>query len=245
MRRGPLVLAGLVLLSLIASIASQDPGSDSPIPSIENKGPRGLGVLAAWLREGGGTVIGHEAPLTQLPPEVRVVVIAAPAAQELMADEVEALKGFVSRGGTLVYLVARAFPQPVLNEWLGVTSGPVAPLVTEPGLEDVGGTTVSVTFAAGLVEGAKRFRLSADSTVSVLDERAVPVTSDHALWWLRHGAGEVWLAAGPDLAENARLELADNALFWGHLATRGAIAFDDPRRIDLVDLPTLRAAAGL
>lgn len=228
MKRGPLILAGLVLLSLIASLAAQEPGSDSPIPSIENKGPRGLAVLAAWLREAGGaTVSGHDAPLTQLPPEVRVVVIAAPAAQELKADEVDALKRFVWGGGTLVYLVARTFPQPVLNEWLAVTAGPVAPLVTEPGLEDVGGTTVTVTFAAGLLEGAKRLRLSADSMVSALDEHAVPVTSDHAVWWLRQGAGEVWLAAGPDLAENARLELADNARFWGHLASRGPIAFDE------------------
>jgi hypothetical protein len=228
MRRGPLILAGLVLLSLIASIAAQEPGSDSPIPSIENKGPRGLAVLAAWLREAGGaTVLGHDAPLTQLPPEVRVLVIAAPAAQELKADEVQALERFVTGGGTLVYLVARAFPQPVLNEWLRVTGGPTAPLVTEPGLQDVGGTTVSVTFAAGLLEGAKRLRLSADSMMHVLDPQAVPVTSDDAVWWLRRGAGEVWLAAGPDLAENARLELADNALFWGHLAQRGTIAFDE------------------
>ena len=228
MRRGPLILAGLVLLSLIASLAAQEPGSDSPIPSIENKGPRGLAVLASWLREGAGaTVIGHDAPLTELPPEVRVVVIAAPVAQELKADEVNALERFVTGGGTLVYLMARTFPQPVLNEWLNVSPGPVAPLVTEPGLEDVGGTTVSVTFAAGLLEGAKRLRLSADSMVSAHDEHAVPVTSDQALWWLRRGSGEVWLAAGPDLAENARLELADNALFWGHLAGRGAIAFDE------------------
>ena len=129
MRRGPLILAGLVLLSLIASIASQEPGSDSPIPSIENKGPRGLGVLAAWLRESGTSVIGHDAPLTQLPPEARVVVIAAPSAQELKADEVTALEHFVSGGGTLVYLMGRTSPQPVLNEWLRVAGGPVAPLV--------------------------------------------------------------------------------------------------------------------
>ncbi len=227
MRRGPLILAGLVLLSLIASIASQEPGSDSPIPSIENKGPRGLGVLAAWLRESGTSVIGHDAPLTQLPPEARVVVIAAPSAQELKADEVTALEHFVSGGGTLVYLMGRTSPQPVLNEWLRVAGGPVAPLVTEPGLEDVGGTTVSVTFAKGLLEGAKTLRLSADSMVNALDDGAVPVTSDRALWWMRRGEGEVWLGAGPDLAENARLELADNALFWGHLAKRGTIVFDE------------------
>jgi hypothetical protein len=103
----------------------------------------------------------------------------------------------------------------------------VAPLVSEPGVEDVGGTTVSVTFAKGLLEGAKTLRLSADSMVNALDDHAVPVTSDRALWWMRRGEGEVWLGAGPDLAENARLELADNAIFWGHLAKRGTIVFDE------------------
>jgi hypothetical protein len=228
MRRGPIVIAALVLLSLVASIAAQKPGSDSPIPSITNPGPRGLGVLAAWLREtGGATVLEHDAPLTELPPTTRVLVIAAPTAEEIRTAEVEALERFVEGGGTLIYLVPRKAAQPALNEWLEVGEGPVAPLLSEPGLEDVGGTTVKVTFASGLLSGAKALRLSAESTLVVAAERAVPVTSDGALWWMKQGAGEVWLAAGPDLAENARLELADNALFWGHLAARGPIAFDE------------------
>lgn len=227
MRRGPLILAALVLLAMVASIAAQEPGSDSPIPSVKNLGPRGLGALAAWLEATSGPVIAHDAPLTRLPPEARVVVLAAPAGEEVRDDEVEALRVFVEGGGTLVYLVPRAAPQPALNRWLDVRAGPVPPLVSEAGLEDVGGTTVSVTFAAGLLEGAKKLRLSADRTLAVADEHAVAVTSDDAVWWERRGRGEVWLAAGPDLAENARLELGDNALFWGHLAERGPILFDE------------------
>lgn len=227
MRRGPLILAGLVLLSLVASIAAQEPGSDSPTPSITNQGPRGLAVLATWLSESGVPVLAHDAPLTQLPAETGVLVLAAPSGAELRVDEVDRLKTFVERGGTLIYLVPRAAKQPVLNEWLQVHAGGVAPLVAEPGMEDVGGSTVHVTFAAGLLEGASKLRISADRTLMVADEQAVPATSDGALWWRRHGTGEVWLAAGPDLAENARLELADNARFWGHLAGRGTVVFDE------------------
>lgn len=227
MRRGPIVLAALVVLSLVASLAAQEPGSDSPVPSIKNPGPRGLAALATWLQESGVPVISHDAPFTQLPAEARVVVIAAPAGAEVREDEVSALTRFVEGGGTLIYLVARQTPQPVLNEWLQVRAGPVAPLVTESGLEDVGGTTVGVTFAAGLLQGARQLRLSADRTLKVDDEHAVPVTSDGAMWWLRRGEGEIWLAAGPDLAENARLELADNALFWSHLAGKGPVVFDE------------------
>lgn len=227
MKKGPFVLGALVLVSIVASVASQDPGSESPIPSITNNGPRGVGALATWLRESGVQVIAHDAPLTQLPPETRVLVIAAPSGEEIRDDEVQALTRFVEGGGTLIYLMPRTAPQPSINEWLWVRAGPVAPLVTEPGLEDVGGTTVKVTFAAGLLAGAHQLRLSADRMLAVSDEHAVPVTSDGALWWLKRGAGEVWLAAGPDLAENARLELADNALFWSHLAGRGPVAFDE------------------
>ncbi|MDP3152433.1 MAG: DUF4350 domain-containing protein [Archangium sp.] len=227
MKKGPIVLGALVLLSIVASVASQDPGSESPIPSITNNGPRGLGALATWLKESGVQVIAHDAPLTQLPAETRVLVIAAPSGEEIREEEVQSLTHFVEGGGTLIYLMPRASPQPSINEWLWVHAGPVAPLVTEPGLEDVGGTTVQVTFAAGLLAGAKRLRLSADRMLAVSDEHAVPVTSDGAVWWMKRGEGEVWLAAGPDLAENARLELADNALFWSHLAGRGPVAFDE------------------
>lgn len=227
MRRGPIIIGALVLLSLVVSLAAQEPGSDSPVPSITNPGPRGLAALATWLKEAGVQVIAHDAPLTRLPPEARVVVIAAPAGEEVRDDEVEALKGFVEEGGTLIYLVPRQAPQPSLNRWLEVRAGPVPPLVTEPGLEDVGGTSVSVTFPAGLLEGAKQLRLSADRALTVSDEHAVAVTRESTVWWERRGKGEVWLSAGPDLAENARLELADNAVFWGHLAGRGPIVFDE------------------
>ena len=228
MRRGPIILTVLLVLSLMASLAAQEPGSDSPVPSITNPGPRGLAVLATWLKESGGTVISHDAPFTQLPPEARVVVIAAPVGAEIRDDEVAALKRFVEGGGTLVYLRPREAPQPAINEWLHVHAGEVAPLVNEPGLQDVSGTTVTVTFAAGLLAGAKHLRLSADRMIHLNDDDdAVPVTSDGAIWWLHRGAGEVWIAAGPDLAENARLELADNALFWAQLATRGPIIFDE------------------
>ena len=227
MKRGPIILAVLLVLSLMASLAAQEPGSDSPVPSITNPGPRGLAVLATWLKESGGTVISHDAPFTELPPEARVLVIAAPVGAEIRDDEVAALKRFVEGGGTLVYLRPREAPQPAINEWLHVHTGDVAPLVNEPGLQDVSGTTVTVTFAAGLLAGAQHLRLSADRMIHVDDDAAVPVTSDGALWWLRRGAGEIWVAAGPDLAENARLELADNALFWGHLAAKGPVVFDE------------------
>ncbi len=37
-----LLIAGLVVLSLAATFAAQKPGTDSPIPSVNNRGPRGV-----------------------------------------------------------------------------------------------------------------------------------------------------------------------------------------------------------
>jgi hypothetical protein len=227
MRRGPIVIGALAIIAMVATVAAQEPGSDSPRPTLDNQGPRGLGVLATWLREAGVDVRGHDGPLTELPPGIGAVVLASPSAEELRPEEVEALARFVKSGGTLVYLASRTQPQPALNEWLHVQSGPVPPLVTESGLEDVGGTTVDVTFQAGLLSTAKKLRLSAAQTVIVDEKNAVPVTTHRGLWWMPMDQGEVWIGAGPDLAENARLELADNAIFWANLGARGPILFDE------------------
>jgi hypothetical protein len=227
MKRGVAIIVALMLLAMALSYFARQPGSDSPIPSIENRGPRGAAVLATWLREASVPVIAHDAPLTKLPADVRVLVIAAPALEELRQDEVDAVRAFVGAGGTLVYLAARTGAQPALHRWLELHSGDVSPLVSMDGIEDVGGTTVKVRFSAGLLEGVKTIRLSADRMISLGRADAVPVTEHGALWWFPEGEGEVWAAGGPDLIENARLELADNALFWSRLAARGPIAFDE------------------
>lgn len=227
MKRGVTIIVALMLLAMALSYFARQPGSDSPIPSIDNRGPRGAAVLATWLRAAGVPVITHDAPLTKLPADVRVLVIAAPALEELRQEEVDAVRAFVNAGGTLVYLAARTGAQPALHRWLELHSGDVSPLVSMDGIEDVGGTTVKVRFSAGLLEGVKTIRLSADRMIALSRADAVPVTEHGALWWFPEGSGEVWAAGGPDLIENARLELADNALFWSRLAARGPIAFDE------------------
>ncbi|MFZ5446927.1 MAG: DUF4350 domain-containing protein [Myxococcota bacterium] len=227
MRRGALVIGGLMVVALVLGWLARRPGDDSPLPSISNRGPRGAAVLAMWLREHGVEVVAHDAPLTQLPRGLATVVIAAPTHEELRAEEVDALRSFVEGGGTLVYLAPRDGAQPALHRWLGVHLAAPAPLVNEAGLEDVGGTTAKVKLAAGLLDGATALRLSAERMIEVDAPRAVEVVEHGALWWTPVGGGEVWLGAGADLVENARLELADNARFWSRLASRGPIAFDE------------------
>jgi hypothetical protein len=245
-RRGSLLIGALVLLAVLASIGSQEPGGDSPLPSASNRGPRGLAVLATWLRGAGVEVVERHERLDVVPPGVRTVVLAEPAAEELREDEVAALRAFVVGGGTLIYLVPRSGPQPALQQWLPVSAGIIPPLVTEAGVEDVGGTTVAATLQGGLLRGVRTLRLSADRTLAVLRDDALAVTTHDAVWWVADGAGEVWLSAGADLAENARLELADNARFWANLGARGPVLFSEyhQRRADKA-LPRNLVVSGL
>ncbi len=230
MKRAAL-LGTLVLLALVAGFAAQRPGSDSPTPSVTNRGPRGLAVLATWLSENGRALRPADAP------EVKTLVLAAPSSSEYPPEDVAALRAFVEGGGTLVYLVPRLAPQPALNDWLGVRPGPLVPLSDEPGLSDVGGATVQVR----ALPGVTRLRVLADSSVHVDDAEAL---GEHGTLWRKSvGAGLVWVAPGADLAENARLELLDNAHFWAGLP--GPFAFDERGHEARAAVPANLLATGL
>lgn len=234
MRGGWWLYALLLGVALAAGLAASPSPADSPVPSVTNRGPRGLAALFTWLGEAGVAVTAHDAPLTELPPGTATVVLPAPTGAEVSAAEVEALARFVEAGGALVYLVPRGAPQPALKRWLELRAGPAAPL-SPLGVEDVGGATAPVTLPGGALADVRALRLSAEATLQVSSDGAVPVAGFGALWWRPLGQGELWLSAGADLAENARLELLDNARFWGRLAARGPLVFDEyhhraPRR---------------
>lgn len=227
MNRGQLAIGALIILAMIVSAFAAQPGADSPLPSIENRGPRGAAVLATWLREGGTEVLALDQPLTTIPANVKTVVIAAPSQTELGAEEVESLKQFARGGGAVVLLLSRDRKHPPLSQWLGLAQGEIAPLNSIDGVDDVGGTTVTVRFPGSAAAGLSSLRLSAEYMARLEHEGAVPVTDASALWWFPEGDGEVWVSTGPDLIENARLELLDNAKFWKNLGARGPIAFDE------------------
>ncbi|MBL8909452.1 MAG: DUF4350 domain-containing protein [Archangium sp.] len=227
MSRGQLAIGALILLAMIVSAFAAQPGADSPLPSIENRGPRGAAVLATWLRESGVEVVALDQPLTAIPSQIRTVVLAAPSQTELSNEEVESLRTFARNGGAVVVLVSRDRTHPPLSRWLGLTHGEIAPLNSIDGVDDVGGTTVNVRFPGSATAGLQKLRLSAEYMTGLKREGAVPVTDASALWWFPEGDGEVWVSTGPDLIENARLELLDNAKFWKNLGARGPIAFDE------------------
>lgn len=236
-RAGWIILAVLVVLALALGLAVGPDVSERQVPSVESSGPRGLKVLATWLAETGADVrIGAE-PLTALPADVRTVLLPAPVAAEVTAEELEALKRFVEAGGTLVALLPRGPAQARLKRWLGARAGDVAPLAEVPGVSDLGGSTVTVRLPGGALAQVKALRLSAEVMVALDDEAAVPATDPPALWWKSLGQGEVWVAMGPELAENARLELLDNAAFWAALAGQGPLWIDEHHHQRRLDAP--------
>jgi hypothetical protein len=196
---------------------------DSTLPSVRNPGARGAQVLATWLRESGTPVEILDHPLDSL--SARTLVLAAGTQRELTTDEVQQLERFVREGGRLIYFSPRpSREQPELARWLKLSDAP-APGATAQEWGDVGGATIDVDSARGLLAGARKLRVSADTALKLGAPEAVPVAGQ-MLWWQPMGTGEVWVGAGTDLLENRRLELLDNLQLWANL--RGApIAFDE------------------
>ncbi len=89
---------------------------------------------------------------------------------------------------------------------------------------------MDVWLPGGAVRGLSGFRVSRDRGIHVGMAEAVPLAGlegTAVLWRLGLGKGEVYVAAGPDLAENRRLELLDDLRFWDALAARGPMLFDE------------------
>ena len=219
------LFAGLLGIALSLGIAAGGAANESAALSVENPAPGGAMVLFTWLRENGVVVSMKTDDFLVIDPAVRTVVVTAPRVQVISQAEVDALERFVTAGGTLVYLVPRGAMSCPMNHWLGVTRGALPALDDGAALQDPAGATVQVTNQSGLTAGITSLRVAADRLIQVADAR--PVTAAAALWVKPLGQGEVWLAAGPDLAENARLELLGNSRLWLNVGARGPVAFDE------------------
>jgi hypothetical protein len=217
----------LVIALVLSALSSQsDSQADSPLCSMENPGPRGAKVLDLWLQQNGAKTRALPAPLTNSSLEgLGSVLILGVSQRRLGKPEVAQLDAFVRAGGTLVYLPALSDSQPELDDWLKLSRDPQWPEADRRS-DDRGGYDVPVTFPRGLLAGAHTLRLFAEPTARTDLEEAVNVASS-VVFAIPLEKGEVWLAPGTGLAENRRLELGDNAVFWTNLARRGPVGFDE------------------
>ncbi len=227
----------LVALALALGLATNQATPPSAVPSVDNPGPLGLRALYLYLQETGAPVSPLQEALdgATLTEEVRTVVMAAPVGRTVTQDEVDALRAWVSRGGTFVYLASRdtKVRQQALEDWLHLGKGPLLPSEADglpPEERDLTGTTARVWVPGGAARDLTRLRGSLDEGVSVGLPDAVPLAGARGaavLWRVLQGRGEVYVLAGADLAENRRLELLDNLRFWDALAARGPLVFDE------------------
>ncbi len=220
----------LLVLALIAGLAAgPDAAGSSTLPLIAHQGPQGVAVLETWLRERGRTASPITEPWNALPAGVSTLVLAEPAARPYSRAEVEVLRAFVQSGSTLVFLAPRALDaQPHLRDWLGYEKGDKQPLDRE-NAADVAGATTTVQLRGGPTLNTRTLRVSAARGWRCATPDLVPVDAHSALCFHPEGAGQVWLGAGADLAENRRLDLADNLKFWAGLPA--PIAFDESHHV--------------
>jgi len=228
-----LVVAGCVALALVATSAAiaarrQQARELSPLPTVENGGPRGLAAARAWLEATGRpqrVLRGGDLPRVE-----EVVLLVAPPAPVAEAD-VALLVRHVEAGGLLVWALGDA-PQPALARELGVerveratgsphrATQPLAPHPIFDGLRlRTGGAALHATTGAGHpVEGER-------------DRAAALVVA--------RGAGEAIVLADPAVLENLGLAEGENLALLSRLATRGPLAFDERHLAHAVP-PSLR-----
>lgn len=226
MRREIALLAAaggaLALVAGAGAIASrrQQDAELSPLPTVENGGPRGLAAARGWLAATGR---GHRVvrPGDPGPAPEEVVLLVAPPAPLGEAAAAE-LAGHAERGGRVVWAMG-AIPQPALEARVGVTrgappaSGPAhasSPLAPHPLFDGLRLLTRGGALRQAAPERPRGLPVAGDAVRTTA--MSVPV-----------GAGEVIVLGGPDVLENAGLDAGDHLALLSRLSTLGPLAFDE------------------
>jgi hypothetical protein len=247
-----LVYGVLVAVAVALGLANQGTPTLSRIPSIDNPGPAGLKALFVLLQERGFDARRIDARFSAAPSELRTLVLTAPTEREIDRDEVAVLRGYVQGGGRLVYLAPRPFEraQPAMARWLQLyPSGGLRPDELSAQLTDLTGATVPVWAPPSGAPDIRRLRVAAGGAIASNEPRAVPVAGQPggtaSLTWTE-GRGEIWVFAGAEVAENRRLEAADNLALWEAFASSGPIGFDEGHHVRMASAgypPALLAVA--
>jgi hypothetical protein len=209
----------------------------SPLPSVENTGPRGLAAARMWLAATGRPhrVIGvGDAP--PMPGEVLLLVAPPGAVGE---RDAAAIMAHAERGGLVVWAVGER-SQPPLERRLGVqraggasdfTEQAAFPLAPHPIFEGV-----------VLRTGGSSLRASSDLALPVAGEHGDERTRVSAVA-VAVGAGEAIVLAGPEPLENFRLGDAGNLSLLSRLSALGVIAFDE-RHLATATAPAMASSGG-
>ena len=238
LRMEHLILLGSVLAVLAATLLlAQRPRSLGHDPKNEKQGsshytsPLGGKAFFALLESLGAAPFRHERALGLLPESTRGLLLLGPSAA-LEAKEVEELRDWVTRGGTLIWCRRR-----------GAALDAEDPVLASFGLRivDIGEDKV-VDVAASLAPVDRRETRSYTISVSrglrlerTGENRAAAPLADDPSGWVAavvpRGEGRLVAFADPGLVANATISRADNAEFMVRLAEIASggrpIAFDE------------------
>lgn len=252
LRAAALVLfVGAAALAIAAARGAGEVPEISAVPAIDNPGPNGLELAFRWLSRGPNGARVLHTPLTELPPEVRVVVSALPYARIPLPNERVAMREWVEAGGTLVLIGQHDGESGPLGAEFAPTQSMALHLRADSqvGVEALGSDVKALLDAArGLDQGREAVVARPalpDPLLRGLGALAVGPGAGFALvkeaeaapWIvagetpvalsLRHGAGRVLLLAGPELLSNGWLDLGDNLGLLASLGRLGPVAFDE------------------
>jgi hypothetical protein len=229
------IYAGLLVAALAVAIAASERAAPASLSaSTHNPGPAGLRALYLYLETSGFDVMREETSLRQIRQDVKTLVISAPRLRRFEDAEITGVQTFVERGGALVYLAPRPFGavQVELDRWLRLREGEwlhSAPFRVRDVSSGSSGATVELWLPFSS-RAPRRLSVAGDRGVELASADALPIamSSDAVYgWWRRMGAGEAFVFAGPDFAENSRIEEGDNLEAWVALAARGPMLFDE------------------
>lgn len=238
MKRRSLVMLYIGALSLVAgaAIAARSTAlrrSESPIPSVESSDARGAKALFAYLTETGARPLVLRAPLTEVPPDAKVIVSVSPRVRPFTHSEWKAIQHWVREGNTFVYGTDRE-RKGVIEEALALEAAEQPNLDNpfERGEEpkDPSGASAIPWLPSTLFAGVQRLRVASSTGVDSTDRSALPVAGFGAtpsILTFPEGDGEIVALADAALAENRRVGLEDNLVFWLNIAARGRVAFDE------------------
>ncbi len=182
--------------------------------------PTGGKAYYRLLREMGLAVRRHERKAELLPPDTKVFAILAPS-KAIPDSEVEWLRGWVEKGGTIFWCPRRA-----------AGAKETESLLRSFGLRCVEGHEGSATVSA-VLDDAPAYSLRVRGEFRLRGPaRSLAKDSDgHIVAEVTKGRGRFVAIADPLLVGNAGLAQEENAAFLTHLALRsargGAIAFDE------------------
>ncbi len=241
------LIAAAVALSIAAQVESQKVTPPSRVPAIDNPGPLGLEAAYLLLAQRGRAAV-LDAPTTEIPAEVRVIVTALPYSQPAGPEERSALWRWVEQGGTLVVLGDHSSS---LGGLVPAELTPVDAALSlagrDVGMSEIGSDIQSLVRAATkgeelvnvpaapllpdpLLTHVERLSVSGDRGFRPLPGELVPLVTGGdtpVVDAVLRGAGRAYFFAGPDVLSNSRLDRNDNLSVLANLAERGTVYFDE------------------